>query len=521
MKLFHISDLHIGKRVNGFSMLEDQKYILDQIVKLAEEHRPDGILIAGDLYDRSMPSAEAVELADDFLYQFTELQIPVFLISGNHDCAERIAYGGRMMEQAGVYVARVFDGRMQKYTVTLRTEKEDAVIVQNSNKRSRYTVCTGTSENTDMVCVQNSKDSDEACVQQSKVSDEKCVQNKGEPEYVDIWLLPYIKPAQVRRFYPEEEIETTQQAVEVILKHTELDRERINILVMHQFLAGASVCESEEMSVGGSDQVDVSVVSAFDYVALGHLHGPQKVGRDTVRYSGSPLKYSFSEAGHRKSVTVVEIQKRNEEIIADDVILDRIENESTETAAAEEVKAQKIVCEEQQERKNMVRISQLPLIPRLDLREIRGPIDELLRPEIYEAANPQDYLHVTLTDREEVLDAIGRLRDVYPNIMRLDFASSERQQNEEQKELVLEEKSPMELFAEFFMLQNGYEMSEEQGWLIREILGEDTHNASKTDESTAAADGQSKYSDLENKNTKEKELEKKKYEMTENGGAGV
>ena len=293
----------------------------------------------------------------------------------------------------------------------------------------------------------------------------------------------------MRRFYPEEEIETTQQAIETILKHTELDSERVNVLVMHQFLAGASVCESEEMSVGGSDQVDVSVVSTFDYVALGHLHGPQKVSRDTVRYSGSPLKYSFSEAGHRKSVTVVEIQK--------------------------------LVCGEQQERKCVIRTSQLPLIPRLDMREIRGPIDELLRPEVYEAADPQDYLHITLTDRDEVLDAIGRLRDVYPNIMRLDFAASERQQNEEQKELVLEEKSPMELFAEFFMLQNGYEMSEEQGWLIREILGEDTHNASKTDESTAAADGQSKYSDLENKNTKEKELEKKKYEMTENGGAGV
>lgn len=392
MKLFHISDLHIGKRVNGFSMLEDQKYILNQIVDLASEHRPDGILIAGDLYDRSMPSAEAVELADEFLYQFTKLQIPVFLISGNHDCAERIAYGGRMMEQAGIYVSRVFDGKMQKYSV---------------------------------------KD-------------------------VDIWLLPYMKPAQIRRFYPEEEIETTQQAIEVILKHTELNKDRINILVMHQFLAGAAVCESEELSVGGSDQVDVSIVEAFDYVALGHLHGPQKVGRDTVRYCGSPLKYSFSEAGHRKSVTLVEITDRFEE-----------------GSEAEKTGVEGLTKDYQ------VSISQLPLIPRLDLREIRGPIEELLRSEVYESANAQDYLHITLTDRDEVLDAIGRLRDVYPNIMRLDFASAEHGQNQEQQELVLEEKTPMELFAEFFQMQNGYEMSEEQDRLIREIWGEETGEAAE------------------------------------------
>ena len=263
-----------------------------------------------------------------------------------------------MMEQAGIYVSRVFDGKMQKYSV---------------------------------------KD-------------------------VDIWLLPYMKPAQIRRFYPEEEIETTQQEIEVILKHTELNKDRVNILVMHQFLAGAAVCESEELSVGGSDQVDVAIVEAFDYVALGHLHGPQKVGRDTVRYCGSPLKYSFSEAGHRKSVTLVEITDRFEE-----------------GSEAEKTGVEGLTKDYQ------VSISQLPLIPRLDLREIRGPIEELLRPEVYESANAQDYLHITLTDRDEVLDAIGRLRDVYPNIMRLDFASAERGQNQEQQELVLEEKTPMEL----------------------------------------------------------------------------
>lgn len=363
MKLFHISDLHIGKRVNGFSMLEDQQYILDQIIRMAGEHHPDGILIAGDLYDKSMPSAEAVELADDFLYRFTELGIPVWLISGNHDCAERIAYGGRMMEQAGIYVSRVFDGALQKYTL------QDAV---------------------------------------------------------DIYLLPFVRPAQVRRFFPESTIETTQDAVETILKHTELEHDRVNILVMHQFLAGAAVCESEELSVGGSDQVDVSVTDAFDYVALGHLHGAQKVGRETVRYCGSPLKYSFSEAGHHKSVTVVEIVSGN------------------------------------------ISVDTLPLVPRLDLREIRGPIEQLLRPEVCQAANCQDYLHITLTDEKEILDAIGQLREVYPNIMRLDFERGKHVVMQEQ-EIQLQGQDPVELFAEFFQRQNGIPLSEEMQAVVARI----------------------------------------------------
>lgn len=413
MKFFHISDLHIGKKVCGFSMMEDQKFILAQIVELAKEHQPDGLWIAGDLYDKSMPSAEAVELADEFLYQFAQMKIPVWVISGNHDSAERIAYGGRMMEQAGIYVSRIFDGTMQKYTV-------------------------------------------------------------GDGKQVDIYLLPFVRPAQVRRFYPECTIETTQQAIEVILQHTQLDKTHRNVLLMHQFLAGAAVCESEEASVGGSDQVDVSVVQDFDYVALGHLHGPQKVGRAMVRYCGSPLKYSFSEVNHKKSVTVVEFAEETEAAqIPEDSNAAGLLYESTDG----------------------IRISSLPLMPLHDMREIRGPIEELLKPEISGMAAEQlqerdadmeadqrqdmaanaveqkhgrtedtdrhDYLHVTLTDRKEILDAIGRLRDVYPNVMRLDFASGD-QQKEEKEEICLEEKSPMELFAEFFERQNGFGLSEEQ-----------------------------------------------------------
>lgn len=383
MRFFHISDLHIGKRVCGFSMIEDQKFILNQILELAKEHRPDGVLIAGDLYDRQVPSAEAVELTDDFLYRLSALCVPVFVISGNHDSAERVAYGGRMMEQAGIFVSRVFDGTVQRYTM-----KDGKVLHGTSG-------------------------------------------GEGDLEEADIYLLPFLRPAQVRRFFPDRVIETTQQAVEAVLGTLQLRRNCANILMMHQFLAGAAVCESEELSVGGSDQIDVSVVQAFDYVALGHLHGPQRVGRDTVRYCGSPLKYSFSEVNHQKSVTLVEIQK----------------NEA---------------------KRPDISVLQLPLCPRLDLREIQGPIDRLLMPEVVQSANSEDYLHVTLTDEQEVLDAIGRLRDVYPNIMRLDFAVRQKK-GTNQEEIRLEEKTPQELFAEFFVRQNGYEMNEAQQALVKEI----------------------------------------------------
>lgn len=417
MKFFHISDLHIGKRVNGFSMLEDQRWILRQILELAGEEQPDGVLIAGDLYDKQLPSAEAVQLVDDFLYGFVERGIPVFAVSGNHDSAERVAYGARMLERSGLYLSRVFDGMLQ-------------------------------------------------CVPFVSRSGERAA----------IYLLPFVRPSSVRRFFPDEEITTTQQAVEAILEHTELSKDCVNILVMHQFMLGAVSCESEELSVGGSDQVDASLTEAFDYVALGHLHGPQRVGRETARYCGSPLKYSFSEATQKKSVTVVEIASGScspEQIFGKRVP----DEEDVETGVAESVLEREGV-QVTAGGENHVRIRTLPLTPLHDLREIRGPIGELLSPEVASAANPEDYLHVTLTDEGEVLDAIGRLRAVYPNIMRLDFARKESQELHEE-EPRLGEKSPQELFAEFFEKQYGTALTEEQRQMADGIwrkLGETERN---------------------------------------------
>lgn len=411
MRFFHISDLHIGKRVNGFSMVEDQRWILNQILELAKEERPDGILIAGDLYDKPVPSAEAVELLDEFLYGFVRLGIPVWAISGNHDSAERVAYGARMMERSGIFLSRAFDGTAQKYTATGR-----------------------------------------------------------DGERVDIYLLPFLKPAAVRRFFPGREIETTQQAVEAALETVCLEEDRVNILLTHQFLTGASTCESEELSVGGSDQVDASVVERFDYVALGHLHGPQRVGRETIRYCGSPLKYSFSEASHRKSVTVVEIGEERSRMEAyGESKAPEVQIEERALSKQRDVfDTRKVIWEEDRAGGRKVRIGTIPLVPLRDLREIRGPLEELVKPEVAGAADAGDYLHVTLTDQGEILDAIGKLRAVYPNIMRLDFERRDAGQIREE-EIRLEEKTPQELFAEFYEKQNGVPLSGEQEKLVNEI----------------------------------------------------
>lgn len=382
MRFFHISDLHIGKRVNGFSMLEDQKLILQQILDLAEKYCPDGVLIAGDLYDKSMPSGEAVETADEFLFQLSKQGIPVWAVSGNHDSPERIAYGARMMDQAGIHMSRVFDGKLQRHTFT---------------------------------------------------------DKKGET--VDLYLLPFIKPGTARKFFPQETVMTTQEAVSLVLGQERLLKDRPNLLVMHQFLAGASTCDSEEIQVGGADQVDASLTDSFDYVALGHLHGPQKIGRETVRYCGSPLKYSFSEVSHRKSVTVVDISWENQE------------------KSGKEKKKWKI------------EVSTLPLRPRRDLRRLKGPLEELLKPEIWQQGNREDYVQVVLTDREPVLDAVGKIRSVYPNVMQIDFELPGQKQ-EDQEETEVREKTPLELFEEFYEKQAGEKITEKQLRTAQRILNQ-------------------------------------------------
>lgn len=364
MKFIHLSDLHLGKRVNEFSMLEDQKYILDEIIKVIDDEKPDGVLIAGDVYDKSVPSIEAVQLFDDFLYRLSGRALQVFVISGNHDSPERIAFGARLMERSGVHLSPVYAG-----TVTSMSMQDAYGMVH-------------------------------------------------------IHMLPFVKPSHVRRFYPDAEIENYTDAVLTALSDLPKASSERNVLVTHQFVTGASRSDSEEISVGGSDNVDAAVFDGFDYVALGHIHGPQNVGtgKGTVRYCGTPLKYSFSEAKHEKSVTVVELKE-----------------------------------------KGNVSVRAVPLIPRYDLREIRGTYMELTAKSFYEGSPAEDYLHITLTDEEDIPDAIGKLRVIYPNLMKLDY---DNRRTRASGELEIAEtdrrRTPMELFAEFYRKQNNQPMSEEQ-----------------------------------------------------------
>lgn len=369
MKWVHLSDLHLGKRVNGFSMVEDQRYILEQILKIMEEEKPDGILLAGDIYDKSVPSAEAVQLFDWFLSQLAAMETEVFAISGNHDSAERLAFGASIMAPGGVYFSPVYDGKL-----TVVTQKDDF----------------------------------------------------GE---IDIYLLPFLKPATVRPFFPEEPIESYTDAVKKALEGYPLHPERRNILLTHQFVAGAARCESEEIYAGGTEAVDASVFQGFDYVALGHLHGPQNVGGENIRYCGTPLKYSFSEAKHQKSVTVVELAE-----------------------------------------KGSLRLRTVPLRPLRDLREIRGSYMELTAKAYYEGMCREDYLHITLTDEEDVFDAAARLRVIYPNLMKLDYDNQRTRVDQTiSAPTEVEQKTPSTLFSEFYALQNNQPMSAEQEKIIKEL----------------------------------------------------
>lgn len=442
MKFIHLADLHIGKRVNAFPMLEDQRYILKQILTILREEQPDGgVILAGDIYDKAIPSAEAVELFDEFLTQLAALKLRVFIIAGNHDSPERIAFGNRLMDRSGIYLSPVYDGHVKCITcpdtAAAATLSDANAVDQNASTRSAASAAATASVS-------------------------------GMPP-VDVYLLPFLKPANVRRFYPEETIESYTDAMRVAIAHMDIDPTHRNLLVTHQFVTGASRSDSEDISVGGTDNVDASVFAPFDYVALGHLHGPQQVrfqpapeedaadqdanlaassvdrsespasaventtAGPVIRYAGTPLKYSFSEARHHKSVTVVEIGEKKADGVVD-------------------------VC-----------IGTRELKPLHDMREIRGSYEALTLRANYEGTATDDYIHATLTDEIEVPDAARHLQVIYPNLMKLDYDNARtRGQGSERLELEqLEEKSPLDLFSELFEKQNHKDMTEEQARYVQ------------------------------------------------------
>ena len=349
MRFLHIADLHLGKQMNDLSLLPDQEYILQQIVSIADSERADAVLIAGDVYQRSSPQAEAMALFDAFVSKLVNLGKQVFIISGNHDSALRISYFSSLIKSSGVYVTEAFDGTLQG--VTLRD---------------------------------------------------------GDGEIV-VWMLPFLRPSQVKRKLPEAKIATYQDAVEAVLRQTPVDPEKRNILLCHQFITGCETSDSEERAVGGLDNIDASVFDAFDYVALGHIHKPQRVLRDTLRYAGSPLKYSFSEANHKKSVAVVDVFEKGD-----------------------------------------IAVRTVPLYPLHDVRLIEGKLDELMN-----LPYSEDFLWVTVHDELPPPDARVTLSVNFPNMMKFSIVNSRTKTDiDVLATQSMENKSIPELFSDFYRLQN-------------------------------------------------------------------
>ena len=371
MKLIHLADLHIGKKVNEFSMLEDQKYILNQVLDMIDKIQPDAVMIAGDVYDKPIPPTEAVELFDSFLYRLSKRKLQVFIISGNHDSPERLAFGNRLIDESGIHISPVFNGKVKIHSL------------------------------------------------------------KDEYGNVNIFMLPFLKRAQVKRFYPDKEIKSYTDALRAVIDEIDINPSERNIIITHQFVTGAQTSDSEELSVGGTDNVDASVFNQFDYVALGHLHRPQKIGSEKIRYSGTPLKYSFSEAKDKKSLSLVEMKE-----------------------------------------KGNISITELPFTPKHEMVEIRGTYDELVSKKFYENTTLQeDYIHITLTDEQDIPDAISKLRVIYHNLMKLDYDNTRtRHQGQINGVADVETKSPLELFNEFYEKQNGTFMNEEQTNYVKDLI---------------------------------------------------
>ena len=368
MRFLHLSDLHLGKRVNEFSMLEDQAYILKEILNIIDEQKVEAVLIAGDIYDKVIPSAEAVRLLDDFLTRIAARELPVFLISGNHDSAERIAFGSRLMSSRQIYLSPVFESDVEPVTIS-----------------DRY----------------------------------------GE---INIYMLPFVKPSLVKRVYPEEEIITYQDAVNVAVQHMQIDTDKRNILLAHQFVTGAARCDSEELSVGGVDDVDASVFDGFDYVALGHLHGAQYVSRPKIRYCGTLLKYSVSESTQTKSLTVVTLKEKGEN--------------------------PEIAC--------------YPLHPLRDVRKKKGTLEEIIKEAGEE--EKEDYISITLTDEIDPYKPKEQLERVFSHILeiRVDNQRTRTKLKEMDEELVM--KDPFTSFCEFYKEMQGREMNTQEETIMKEIF---------------------------------------------------
>ncbi|MCR5261107.1 MAG: exonuclease SbcCD subunit D [Candidatus Gastranaerophilales bacterium] len=368
MKFLHISDLHIGKIVNGFPMLEEQKYVLGNILEVAETENVKGIIIAGDIYNKSIPSVDAIDVFDDFVTKLSEKNISSYIVSGNHDSVQRVSFGASIMAKNNIHFAKSYNGKIEP-------------IMAN------------------------------------------------DEEKIAIWLLPFVRPTDVRPYHSEEiSCGRYQDAVAAVVKNMDIDKSITNILVAHQFVTNNGVppsrSESENSSLGTLDNVDYSVFDDFDYVALGHIHNPQSMGRKTVRYAGSPLKYSFSEINQKKAITVLDIHDKK------------------------------------------IEITQIPIKPIHDFKELKGSFKDIMM----QGCN--DYVHITLTD-DLIMDVKNRLETVFPNIMLLDYDNASTREKNSMVEITnLKQKNIFEHFADFYYLQNNKELNETETEIVNSVIEE-------------------------------------------------
>ena len=380
MKILHLADLHLGKILQEQSFIEDQEYMLKQIIEKIKQENIEVILISGDIYDRSIPPTEAVDLLDEFLnILIRDLKRKVFIISGNHDSKERLGFGNKIFEEEGLYISSKYEGKIKK------VELED------------------------------------------------------EYGKLNIYMLPFVKPVEVKKYFDDEQL-SYDEMIHKIIEKEEININERNIILTHQFVTsrGEDVerTDSEVLSLGGTDNVDVSNYDKFDYVAIGHVHRPQRIGRDTARYAGTMLKYSFSEVNHKKTMPILEFKE-----------------------------------------KGNIDIKLEELVPLRDMREIKGPIEELLKKENYEGTNTDDYIRAIITNEEPLYDAIGQIRSIYPNVLKLEIQNSKTTLEIQQENLKeVKSKSEIELFNEFYKFQNNVELNDEQKEYVEKIIKEVKEN---------------------------------------------
>ncbi len=384
MKFLHLADLHLGKILQEQSLIEDQEYMLNQIIEIIEKENIDAVLISGDVYDRSVPPAEAVNLLDCFLKTLIkELKIKVFMIAGNHDSKDRLAFGSKIFEDEGLYIESKYNGDLRK------------------------------------------------------------VELQDEYGKLNIYMLPFVKTIEVKQFFEDDLENNYNTAINKIISKEKINVKERNIILVHQFVTAGMVepvrTESEVLSLGGIENVDVSNFNDFDYVAIGHVHRPQKIGRDTARYAGTILKYSFSEINHNKTIPIIELKDKGD-----------------------------------------ININLVQLNPLRDMREIKGPIEELIKQENYECGNTNDYIKAVITNEEPVYDAIGQIRRIYPNTLKLEIRNSKTISNVEEQNINLEnvkKKTELELFADFYKAQNNADLDEKRTEIIKNIISEVKHEA--------------------------------------------